>query len=332
MIFFKKILLLIVTLLVLSFSGCTSTKKQNNMSVDIPSWYLNAPNNNSVYLYGTGEGSTLNESKNVALNNLASKLSVKVSSVINTYKTSSTNSSGDSFYNKDVSQDLNIEIEKMRFSNINIEKSTQLGNSFFTLVKISRDKLFNETFKEFSLLDSSINENLNVISTKSTLEQIKDLENLYPKLNDAKKDAFLLYTINNEFDYSKYIRNYDKNINKIDILKDGILINVTTNENSKFFYNQLLQLLNENSYKVSTNGNVNIIINNDKRYSVARGWQIVKVSTTIKTMSNNKTLSNITINSVGRSTSSQENALAQASMHFKKQLHEIGLNSILFSK
>ena len=218
----KKQLLLMCSLIILVFSGCSSNK-QDSASYDIPSWYLNTPNNSAVYLYGAGEANNLEESKNIALNNLASKLSVNVSSVINTYKNATTDESGNSVYNKDISQ--------------------------------------------------------------------------------AKKEAFILYTIQNDFNYSSYITKYDENIDTISTLKDSVVIELSTNEPSRFFSNELLALLNENQYKVSSqNSNTQIKIQNNTRYSVAKGWQIAKVTTNISTVSNGKTISNTTINSVGRST------------------------------
>ena len=336
MVYSNKYLILFITFTSLLISGCSSNI-QSNTAQNIPSWYLNAPNNNVVYLYGAGVGSTLDESKNMALNNLASKLSVNVSSVINTYKDSSSSSHTDASYSKDISQNVSVEVEKMRFANFHVEKSLQNGADFFTLIKINRNKLFEENYKEFDILDSRINKKLDIIKTKPLLEQIQALQNLYTKLNRAKKDAFVLYTISNDFDYSKYVTTYDNSIEAIGILKDRVSIHVSSNEKSKFFFNELIQLLNQNAYKTSNqdnnqNNNMQIKIHNNTRYSVARGWQIAKVTTTITTLSNDKTIATTTINSLGRSTSSQQNALAGAAVHFKKQLHKKGLDNIIFSQ
>lgn len=314
---------------ILFMSGCSS----NTLSEEIPSWYLNTPNNNAGYLYGSGQGKTLTESKSLALNNLASQLSVNISSIINNYKSASTNENGTSLYSKNVSQDVQVEVENMRFANVKVEKITQIGESFFTLVKVSRTKLFEENYKEFESLDISINTTVQRIATKPILEKIQALQNLYPKLTQAKKEAFILYTIQNNFNYSSYITKYDSTIGKIQTLKDKILINLSTNEKSKFFSNELLKLLNENRYKVSPNNtDTQIKLTNNIRYSTAKGWQIAKVTTNISTLSQGKTVSNTTISSVGRSTSSKENAKASAAQHFKKELYKLGLDTILFSQ
>lgn len=325
-----KIILVVIAIFI--FSGCSSSNTPNNEVKNIPSWYLNAPNNNSLYLYGTGEGESLKESKDSALNNLASNLSVDISSEINSYKNSSTNSFGDSSYSKDISQEINIEVKKIKLSNVKVEKSTQIANSFFTLIKISRGALFNDRLGEFELLDNFINQKISALSSKSTIEQIKTLQELYPQLNQAKNDAFTLYTINNKFDYKTYVTKYDTNMNKIALLKDEIIINVSTNEESQFFSDKLIQLLNENSYKTSNRTfNTTITLSNDIRYSTARGWQIAKVTTTISTVSKGKKISSIIIDSVGRSSSTRQNALQSASIHFQKQLNELGLNTIIFN-
>jgi len=54
--------------ILLNISGCSKSKK-NVTQVKVPTWYLNAPSNTPIHLYGTGEASSLNQAKTNALKN-----------------------------------------------------------------------------------------------------------------------------------------------------------------------------------------------------------------------------------------------------------------------
>jgi len=56
------------------------------------------------------------------------------------------------------------------------------------------------------------------------------------------------------------------------------------------------------------------------------------VSSNISVISEGKTVSNMTISSVGRSSTSKENALINASKYFKNEIEKQGLNQLLFAQ
>jgi hypothetical protein len=86
-------------------------------------------------------------------------------------------------------------------------------------------------------------------------------------------------------------------------------------------------------YKISKDKTkTKIDILNNIRYSVARDWKIAKVTTTISIKSNNKILFNKIIETVGRSSSTRENALKNASYYFERKIRKIGIEEILFKR
>ena len=109
---------------------------------------------------------------------------------------------------------------------------------------------------------------------------------------------------------------------------------VVSNNNKHYFLDELVDLINTNNYKVSTNTNsdITIKINNKIRYSRTRGWIIAKVSTTLTVYQDNKIFSNKIIKSIGRTTSSKENALEDASSSFADDIKELTLDNILYYK
>jgi hypothetical protein len=195
-------------------------------------------------------------------------------------------------------------------------------------MKVDRKNLFKQNLKAFKILDNTIDEKISNLSSLPILQQIYKLQNLYPKLIEAKKKAYVLYAINNDFDYNSYSIKYDKLIDKIDKLKSKIIVKVT----SDIFKDEIIDSLNKNNYKVSSqNHNVIIRPKSDIRHSNYKGWFIVKATITISIKVDGKIIQNKIINTVGRSSSNKQNALASAKHNFKIKLDKMGVDSILFN-
>ncbi len=327
----KKIL--ITASAILLFSGCMGGFSPQKQEVKIPSWYINVPSNSMTFIYGEGEATTLKEAKDNALNSMASKLVVSVGSSIQTTTKSSRDDSGSS-YSKDITKDLKIDVQKIKFTNAVVEKSENIGDNFYILMKVNRQELFLNRKVEFDINDKRVTEQFNALNNYGKLEQIHILQDIYPMIIDGKKQAVILNAINNEFDYGVFVKKYDSYIDAISSLKNDSTITVTTNSSEKYFADGLIDMLNQQKYKISnsTNGDILISINNKIKYSIAKGWNIAKVATTLSVMSNNKIVSNKTISSLGRSSTTKESALEDASKSFLKQIEEETLDKVIFSK
>ncbi|MEA3384215.1 MAG: LPP20 family lipoprotein [Campylobacterota bacterium] len=328
----KKIILSTTAALLLSgcFGGKVVLKQERKQ---IPSWYLNAPINNSLFIYGEGKADSIQEAKDNALNSMASKLIVSVGSSVNTVTKTSRDNYGSS-YSKDMKKDLKIDVQKVKFTNATVEKSSNIGDSFYILMKVNRQELFDNKKKEFDINDKSITSKFNSLKNYKKLEQVHILQDIYPNIINGKKQAIVLNTINNEFDHGVYLSKYDSFIDKIFNLKNNSTIKVQTNSKEKYFADGLIDLLNQQKYKVttSTKGDILIKINNKVKYNLARGWNIAKVSTTLSVISNDKIVSNKIITTLGRSSTSKESALENASNEFVKKIKTETLDKVIFSK
>ncbi len=65
--------ILFIALFSLFVTACSQQPTLSNTVQTLPSWYLNPTPNSTVFLYGVGEGKTLQEAKNHALNDVSSK-------------------------------------------------------------------------------------------------------------------------------------------------------------------------------------------------------------------------------------------------------------------
>lgn len=323
--------ILLPFLSVVMFTGCAlnlaPSKTKNN---EIPKWYLNTLNNTPIYIYGEGSSNSLKEAKINALSTMASKLIVSVSSKIEMSTISNTGDS--SSYNKHTNKNIKLEVQKIKFTNAQVAKSTHIGDRFYILMKVNREELFNNNKKEFDINDERIIKKYNNLSQYSKIEQIDILQQMYPDIVKNKSKAIVLNAINNDFDQAPFIQKYDSFIDKIDELKNNFIITVKTNNKHKYFADLLIEELNSKQYKVSSHGDIVIKINNKIKYSMARGWNIAKVSTSLSVVSNDKIVSNKNINSVGRSSTSKESALQSASNAFINKIKKETLDKLIFSK
>ncbi|MGB5866583.1 MAG: LPP20 family lipoprotein [Arcobacteraceae bacterium] len=325
--------LITTTLIALSLTGCVQDLAFMKQEVKIPSWYINAPVNNEIFIYGEGEAKTLSDAKDNALNSMASKLIVSVGSSTSSITKTSRDATSSS-YSKDVTKDVKIDVQKIKFTNATVEKSEEVSGDFYILMKVNRQELFENKKKEFDINDNRITTQINTLNSYGKLEQINILQSIYPSIIKAKKESIILNAINNDFNQGPYIEKYDSYIDMIDQLKNNSSIMVKTNNSKRYFSDALIDMLNQEQYKVSDSLKSDVIVslNNKVKYSVARGWNIAKVTTSISVISNNKIISNSIISSVGRSSTSQESALENASQYFAKQIKEKTLDKVIFNK
>ena len=167
------------------FTGCIkmpTSKDGKHTASSIPNWYLKAPQNSSEYIYGTGESNSIDNAKNEALNNMSARLVTSVGSSLK----STTKSSSDGTYSKDVSKQLKVEVQKIRFANATIEKNAVVGNNFYVLAKVDRIELFNTKKKDFNVLNTRIDTRYKQLESMPKLEKINGLSQLYPNLIKAK--------------------------------------------------------------------------------------------------------------------------------------------------
>lgn len=322
--------ILLITIISAFILGC-SASKEKTQNVTLPSWFVNPSAQDAQNLYGTSSAFTLEEAKKQALKNISSYLSLELNSSTNIQKSTSAG-----FYEKNITQNINSSTKKIQFTNSKIVQNKIIDSKFYVLVQVNKNKLFNENKNILENSDKNITNKINNSKNKSLLERIKTLSSLNQELKDSKDKAYILYAIDDSFDYKSYVSKYQNLLNEKDVLISKLIINViddSNNKSSKYFMNELINFFNNNSYKVSTNNvNVKSKISVQLNYSKYKDWFITKSITSIKIQANGKTISNNVIKAVGRSSSNQENANVSASIRFKKELKKLSINKILFSE
>jgi hypothetical protein len=319
----------ITLLLILSifFIGCNSSNtpivlvKEHKVQ-NLPSWYLSAPNNNQDFLYGIGAALTLSQAKNEALNSLASRLFISISSNTHSIKSS------DSFenYSSINNQEIFLEVEKIDLLNSKIEKSIKVNDEYFVLLSIDRKKLFKEYFFKLDTIDRKISQfydkaiNLSNIFTISYSKEILDL------IDEAFLLTKKLSVINENFNKSQYDLKYHKI--KFDLLnlRKNIKLKIKSNHFLKSFKSYIsknnILLSNENFDAIASSfENIN--------YSKYNNWFIAKCNISVEILVNAEVLSTNNFTIIGRSTHSNFQALENAKKSLEKKLLNIDINNFL---
>jgi hypothetical protein len=319
----------ITLLLILSifFIGCNSSNtpivlvKEHKVQ-NLPSWYLSAPNNNQDFLYGIGAASTLSQAKNEALNSLASRLFISISSNTHSIKSS------DSFenYSSINNQEIFLEVEKIDLLNSKIEKSIKVNDEYFVLLSIDRKKLFKEYFFKLDIIDRKISQfydkaiNLSNIFTISYSKEILDL------IDEALLLTKKLSVINEDFNKSQYDLKYNKI--KFDLL--NLRKNIKLKIKSNHFLKSLKSYISRNNILLS-NKNFDAIVSSFENinYSKYNNWFIAKCNISVEILVNAEVLSTNNFTIIGRSTHSNFQALENAKKSLEKKLLNIDINNFL---
>ncbi|MDA0902477.1 MAG: LPP20 family lipoprotein [Proteobacteria bacterium] len=299
----------------------------------LPSWYINPTQNNHSSLYGVGEGFTLAEAKNAALQNLASKLRVSISS------STSTILEEDKFSaNEEFKQRINEEVEKISFSNYQVSNSANIGSRFYAEVEVDRANFIQEYREKLSGLNGQMSQIYRRSANKTILEKRNDLA----KIVDLSIQGQLILDIfsglgaiensakqKNLSQYNDYRQAYEEILDQIEFF-------VKTNNTPESISKVVTTALNKEKLKLATaksSQNKNQVtmdilsaIVSDKIY----GAYIAKVRLKISLISNqNKIIAGNEIEVSGSSVVSQNEAINAASRQLSEEIESQGLFAVI---
>ena len=318
---FKISFLLFITFFLIN---CSNQQKEINNY--LPLWYTKTIQNTNQYIYGKAQGFDLKEVKLLALEDMSNKLIVQIQSSILINKKTSSN-----LYSKEIIQNIKQTSKNIIFSNYKVKKLQNISNTYYVLLEVNREKLFNNYKKEFDILNNTINTKYESSYNHSKFEQINILQSAYDKIDEAKEIIYILKALNNDFLYKDYLEFYEIIQIKVQSLKRNLKISLTNDNKHNLFKNYIAKLLNTNNYIITNKSKLIINIKNITNYSKYYGWNIAKINTNINIIFNKKIISTNIITSVGRSVSSKNSALINASKDFNNKLQELGINKLLFN-
>ena len=175
-------------------------------SPQIPKWYVNTPKDTTLYFYSSAEGYTKENALKNALNDIASRINVKISSsfVINkgihNQKTYS-----------EIYQQINTQIKNIDFNNYEIIKLKKEDGKYYVLLRVNKQKLISNLKHKINMQIGSVN-----FSADSPIKKVIKAYHALKTIKKIKSRIFILESLGEPIDgYINQIQKIENKARKI---------------------------------------------------------------------------------------------------------------------
>lgn len=334
----------LVLLLPLFFTACAGGalgQPSVAKNQELPSWYLNTPPSNNNFYHGVGSGATKEEAKINALNNIASVISVSISSNMEISKKTTTSS-----YEKEVESNTKASVDKIKFTGVSIIENAQQDGKIYTYLKVNRAVLFDA---QKTKVDNDYNKLLGTwknIQKEGVFSLIQNSDQLNKDIVEVSANLPILKAINNSFDNTKYDNTLLDIKNKATDLKSNALVYVNFKNDVKPYAEIVKQYISSIDLNIVETANVknrnNLLIidvsmvSKSKKVKTSdprlRGASFADVTITLKTLnSNHKVLAQNLIKVLNISKEGYKDAVNKT-QKFEREIKQQGILNILLKK
>ena len=322
------------TWLFLFLISCGVIKGQQNTA--IPDWYLNPPKNDISYLYGTGYGSSIDQATQIALNNVAEKVSVTVSSSVTSEKQESS-SNENSLYESQYEQDVSTSVQEMNFTNYETVKSEQVGMHIYSLVKVSRSEIIENYMKQIKKIDNEISAIIKGMSRVSAIEQFARLHRITDKIRVNEINLKIVETIEkSDAGVRKYYDRYQSLLKLKTQIKNKIVVKVIAKPSDENVAMVLTKSINDLNIKTSSKLNPKnkahalLRVVTSTKHDKIYGTYLAKIKVDMKLLENfGDQISSGFIEISGSSAVNSAGAVDAAIANFRKKIQELGLLQVV---
>jgi len=308
----KHIFLSIVILITaISLSGCKEAPKPNKHSYsdNIPKWYTNPPKSTSKVIYGTGNGSSVKDSKNNALIEAISKIIVSVESDYS--KTTIVNSkNGRKDVENKISDVTKIEVKNIIVSNYNLIEQKKLGfDNYATLVSINLDTIKELYHNKISIL---YKKNIMLKNRKNDIFLVVEYKKYIEELKEGLEYSYILKYLEPGYSVNKYSKHLNGAIKYLDTLSNNNALSIKSFTKNKSLDKKLEELfIKLNGFKINnTNFKYSVLIKEENcSKSFNYGFYIKKCYFSISFLDNkNNTIKSSTFEYKGVSSGNYQEA------------------------
>lgn len=172
---------------------------------EMPHWVANPTADTSDYIYGLGEGGSLAEAEQSALNNISGKLATVVSSNISS-ETTLDKGRVNSYFNEQVK----TKTFDTKLSGYELVQSASHDKHYYAMIRMSRSTFVKDTLGRLTLIDDSLNNRVALASKVSKMQHYLALNEIKPDLDQATELALLLQAASPTFQSDQYLNKYQK--------------------------------------------------------------------------------------------------------------------------
>ena len=324
----NKILCFFLPLLLISFvfNGCSTSKPQPPKKVETPKWIKIQPSDTPTYTYGVGIAKDRESAVNVALNDVVSKLGVKVES-------SFTNKEiVDGYYSKSISSsDIKADVAKIRITNYDIEKTHRISfREYALLLKVDNKKFFNSLKDDISRSKENIASKLESSVEMDAINRYNIKKEISKECDRLLSNTLVAHELDKSFDKDIYF-DFVANVKESYYTEaNSLRFYIYGDKNSENFVKVLKQQLIDNGFNVVSNNNKGIInIKLTSNDNIANNKKIVTIKLNIRVTDGLKTLGANSFILKERYKSEKAAIYNQAAIHFDQDVTKDGIDKIL---
>lgn len=322
----NKLYLLVIVSLAFIFTGCGSPKVAPPKKVELPSWIKKQPQDTKQTTYGLGIDKNREDALKSALNDVISKLGIKLESNF------SNKQIVDGYYSRTITtSDIKTDVSKIRVTNYDVEKSHRVSyREYAVLVKVDNKKFFSSLKKDIDKMKKDIKNEytnsmkLDSISRYRVKKSIsKECDRLLSNTLVAK-ELYSNFNTKPYFDFvSKMKKDFKNEVNSLNFYISG-------DSNSKNFTQIIKQQLLDNGFNVSKSkkaNSVKIFLNSTDDFS--KKSNIVTVKLNIKVNDANKVVGTNSLVLKERYKNSKSKVYNSAAIHFKQDIESLQIEKVL---
>lgn len=248
----------------------------------IPEWYNNKPEDNKLYIFGIGSGSSINEAVRSGIDNVYINIYTSV------YNYVSDDAVGENIkkLKENAKEDLNI-----NFSSYIIENSVNIDNKYYVLISFKRNELFNRQVSDLDVLNTAILTKYASIANYSDFVKLHKYKDILTLINNAQNKINIIKVIG-IFNDIKYQDTYKKIKNDYKKIVDNIGVKLDLDKDLSFLLGNVVNgVLGDNGVKVKSKSQNKLIINSQNDIIKVHNIFVVKTKFMCKVVYKNNVIS-----------------------------------------
>lgn len=298
----------------------------------LPTWVQTPKQDTKLLFYGVGFGDKLSDAKQKALNEIAGKLAIGLSSKTSSSEQQSLIDNKEN-YSSSFKTQINSVISSIKLNNVNTLKTAKRKNGFYVLVAMKKTDFERATALELTQINNDLDISMSNFAKQSLLKKLVSSVQIEKNLGQARTLVSLLKSSNKNYPVNSHNRRYKRYSEQLSLRKKPNIA-IVVKKDLKLVAERVAHLLTRadisSTYKLGQKNNGQIMIKGKWESKKIYGISFVKLFVYISVSDENSDdISSVEYSVVGRSGSSINHAKNEAINALEKKILKQGLLSLL---
>jgi len=331
-----SIVSLLISIGIFLLGGCSKNKPKpmTESSKQLPAWYLTPPAMTDEYLFGVGDGNTLEEARKSALENMISQLGITIASSYES--TLNVHKDYREYFTKKTLHNIKSEITSLRISNYEtLQSEKRAYNNYMMLIRSNKKQFIKSLIKELNQIVNKIETQRRLIRRSNVLSRYQFYHKASDELNDMFSMLLVLNTLDSTFQDESYMQTIATINAELQALKEQITFSLVSDVDSLGFQEEINVALTDKKMRIineshSDINHVVIALYATVNYALSHGFDIARVALVIEVKDyQGKIIGGNRMNLTGYATQGKAVALENASRKFRELIDKDGVGHVL---